>query len=284
MAIKSIGSSVIVVSLFSMRSPVWFVLLLVMVFWILVLVLFDLKNVIKPKYELLNINKTHKHLFAFLFSGRKRMSLIKHTASLGFVSMLISLDANIPRYIVKKLHGVDELGIYAGIGFVIILGNNVVISYCQSIVSRLARYREGNQKKEYFATIFKPIKLLLVLCVAGSIAVKYFGGSILNLVYSHEYAEQNNLFALLVLGAGFGYSALVFHYAGMASRRFLVQIVVFSSSIAVTFVLSVLFSRLWGVNGIAAARAVGYLAQLIILLFIITDNRSWTYIDKTREQ
>jgi O-antigen/teichoic acid export membrane protein len=283
MAIKSIGSSVIVFSLFSMHSPVWFVLLMVMVFWILVLVLFDLKNVIKTKYELANINKTYKDLFAFLLSGKNRISLVKHTASLGFVSMLISLDANIPRYIVKRLHGVDELGIYAGIGFIIILGNNVVISYCQSIVSKLARHREDNQKNEYFATIFKTIKLILVLCIVGAIAAKSFGGSILNLVYSHEYAEQSNLFALLVLGAGFGYSALVFHYAGMASRRFLIQVVVFSSSIAVTFVLSILFSRQWGVNGIAAARAVGYLIQLIILLFIITDKRSWNYIDKTKK-
>ena len=64
---------------------------------------------------------------------------------LGIVMMLISLNANIPRYFIEHYWGERELGIFAALAYLMVAGNTVVGALGQSASPRLARYyAEGN--------------------------------------------------------------------------------------------------------------------------------------------
>jgi O-antigen/teichoic acid export membrane protein len=74
------------------------------------------------------------------FNFRYLQSLVTLSFPLGFVMMLISLNANIPRYFIEHYLGVRDLGIFSALSYLIIAGGIVVNALGQSASPRLAKY------------------------------------------------------------------------------------------------------------------------------------------------
>ena len=278
MGAKSIFSFILVFVMFRNGAPVWLVLAAILLAWLAVFLFFDFPRAKKSWWmEVEKPDGGVRKCFHFL-DWRRSRKLLRLTLPLGFVSALVSLDANIPRYIVKGFQGTGELGIYAGIGFIIIAGNNLVISLCQAVIARLARYHESGQRGKYLKIVFQMVAGAFLFCGLGAVGASRFGSPLLQLVYSPEYAGRESLFAILVFGAGFGYSALILQYATTAARRYSIQILVYSISGSVTLVSCLLLTRSLGTDGAAFGRAAGWMVQFFLLLFLILRDRTSRHI------
>src|SRR5699024_6283684 len=71
-----------------------------MVSWLLILIVYDFKNVC---------------LFGeitFTFNKQQQLRLLKLTIPLGLAQLIASLNANVPRYFIESVHGAETLGFF----------------------------------------------------------------------------------------------------------------------------------------------------------------------------
>jgi O-antigen/teichoic acid export membrane protein len=73
------------------------------------------------------------------------LRLIVLSLPLGIVALLITLNANMPRYFVERHFGRHDLGIYAAMAYLIMVGTTVTAALAQSAAARLSRsYAAGD--------------------------------------------------------------------------------------------------------------------------------------------
>ena len=146
---------------------------------------------------------------------------------LGIVMMLISLNANIPRYFIEHYWGERELGIFAALAYLMVAGNTVVGALGQSASPRLARYYAEGNAWAFRRLLVKLVGLGAGLGIVGLLVALVAGRFILTLLYKPEYAEHAGLFAWLMTAATVSYVASFLGYGMTAARYFRSQLPLF---------------------------------------------------------
>src|SRR5271166_539539 len=160
---------------------------------------------------------------------------------LGIVMMLISLNANIPRYFIEHYWGERELGIFAALAYLMAAGNTVVGALGQSASPRLARYHAEGDKRAFRQLLTKLVGVGAGIGASGLLVALVAGRFILTLLYKPEYAEHTELFAWLTVAATASYASSFLGYGMTAARKFRVQTPLFVVVSLVTFVGSAVF-------------------------------------------
>ncbi len=179
---------------------------------------------------------------------------------LGIVMMLISLNANIPRYFIDHYWGERELGIFAALAYLMVAGNTVVAAMGQSASPRLAGcYAEGNARA-FRRLLVKLVGLGAGLGIVGLLVALIAGRFILTLLYKPEYAEHADLFAWLTTAAAVSYVASLMGYGITAARCFRPQLPLFGFCGAVSALACLVLVPRIGLKGAVWA----VLASLIV--------------------
>lgn len=177
----------------------------------------------------------------------RRLALL--ALPLGFVMMLISLNANIPRYFVERYQSESELGIFSAMAYLVIAGSNIVNALGQSATTRLSRYYAEHHASGYLNLTAKLLGVGAVLAVGGVVVALIGGQPLLSLIYSPEYAQQPDVFVLVMVAGGLSYIASFAGYAMTAARLFRIQTLLFALTTAVTYAASTLFVPEMGGRG-----------------------------------
>ncbi len=188
---------------------------------------------------------------------------------MGFVMMLISLNTDIPRYIIAGHLGERELGIFAAIAYLMVAGNMIVNALGQSASPRLAKYYAAGNGGAFRALL---VKLVGIGAVLGGIAIflaMVAGRQILTLVYRPEYAQQVNLFVWLMVAAGIGYVASFLGYGMTAARYFRIQMPLFTAVTATSAIACLYLIPIRGLQGGAIALILAAIVQLGFSLGVI---------------
>ncbi|MGB7895089.1 MAG: oligosaccharide flippase family protein [Microcoleus sp.] len=180
---------------------------------------------------------------------------------LGFVMMLISLNTNIPRYFIERYLGERELGIFAAMSYLMVVGQMVVSALAESASPRLAKYYAAGNSTAFRTLLLKLVGVGLMLGAGGVFVAVVAGRPILTLLYKPEYAERSDLFAWLMVAAAMGYVSSFLGYGMTAARYFRVQMPLFvlvtgSCAIACFWLIPT-----QGVRGAAIALIVGAIVQ-----------------------
>ncbi|MEG4804230.1 oligosaccharide flippase family protein [Microcoleus sp. ARI1-B5] len=180
---------------------------------------------------------------------------------LGFVMMLISLNTNIPRYFIERYLGERQLGIFAAMSYLMVVGQMVVSALAESASPRLAKYYAAGNTTAFRTLLFKLVGVGAALGGAGVLVAVVAGREILTLLYRPEYGQQADLFVWLMVAAGMGYMSSFLGYGMTAARYFRVQMPLFalvtgSSAIACLWLIPTM-----GVRGAAIALIVGAVVQ-----------------------
>ena len=181
---------------------------------------------------------------------------------LGIVMMLISLNANIPRYFVAHHLGEHELGIFAALAYLMVAGNTVVGALGQSASPRLARYYAEGDGRGFCRLLTRLVGLGAGIGALGLLAALVAGRQILASLYKPEYADHADLFAWLMVAATVSYVASLLGYGMTAARRFREQTPVFTASSAVTFAGCALLIPRFGLLGAAWSYVLALSVQL----------------------
>ena len=141
--------------------------------------------------------------------------------------MLISLNANIPRYFIEHYRGERELGIFAALAYLMVAGNTVVGALGQSASPRLARYYAEGIAGPFVGCCSSSSALGAGIGAVGLLVALVAGREILTILYKPEYADHADLFAWLMVAAAVSYVASLLGYGMTAARYFRSQLPLF---------------------------------------------------------
>ena len=196
-------------------------------------------------------------------------SVLRQALPLGAVLMLVSLNTNLPRYVIEHRLGLAELGAFAAVASFVAAGSTVVNALGQSATPRLARFAALNQPRDFLALVQKLALLVLALGLAGVLAAALLGRPILSVAYRPEYTAYAGLLVGVMLAAIPAYLAAAMGYAVTALRAFDQQVPLFIVSVMVCGAACWTLVPAFGLAGAAAALAIAALAQISGQAFIL---------------
>lgn len=194
-------------------------------------------------------------------------------APLGIATGLISLSANIPRYAVERHLGESELGVFAAIAYLAVAGTTVVNAIGQAAAPRLANHHARGERFRFNALVAKLVGIAAAVGIAAVAAAAVVGRPVLAFVYDDEYARRGLL--LWIMGAAtVTFVATVLGYALTAAREFRPQAPLFAVTTVVVAAAAFALVPAIGVEGAAAALAIGGAVQIGGTLLIMRTARA----------
>lgn len=148
------------------------------------------------------------------------------TLPLGFVTMLGSLQTNIPRYVVQHELGEAELGIYSALAYLLTAGSMTVTALSQATVTRLAVYHTQGNRRGFTRLLARTVGMGCLAGAAGLVVSLVMGEPLLRLVYGTQYAARADVLDWLMLTAWVRYAYTFLGTAANAMRKYRFQPVV----------------------------------------------------------
>ncbi len=142
---------------------------------------------------------------------------------LGFVTMLISFNSNIPRYFIEGQLGAYQLGLFSAIAAFQKTAPTVVQALGRSASPRLAKYYAAQNAPAFRRLTFRLVGIGVLLGAAGVLVALLIGRPLLTLFYGPEYALPV-LFGWVMLAAGLDYIATMLLFVITSARYFRIQL------------------------------------------------------------
>ncbi len=120
---------------------------------------------------------------------------------MGVVSLLTSLQTNIPRYFVEDQLGKAELGIFCAVAALMMTGITLMRALDQSCMPRLAKLHATGSYREFRWLLLKLAGVYLLLGVAGVWVARWGGRPLLTLLFSAEYAIHTDVLETIMQAA-----------------------------------------------------------------------------------
>jgi O-antigen/teichoic acid export membrane protein len=193
----------------------------------------------------------------------KLWSLAMLSVPMGVATLLNSLLTNIPRYFIERFNGERELGVFAAMAYVMVLGVRVIAALGEPAIPRLARLYASQDMKSYKQLLYK---LLLIGFAVGAIgigAALTVGKEILTMLYKPEYAERQDVFVWLMVASGIYYLVILLQNSLTAARSFNVQPAMMLTAVVILLLVCAIAVPRYGMLGASVAFATGMLIQLV---------------------
>lgn len=196
-------------------------------------------------------------------------SILRQAIPLGLVLMLVSLNTNLPRYVIERRMGIGELGAFAAVASFVTAGATIVNALGQASTPRLARFASGFDPKGFLRLAGKLGATALALGVAAVAGAALLGRFVLTVAYRPEYAGYSGLLIAVMAAAIPGYVAVALGYAVTAARAFDAQVPLFCLAAVTCGAASWLLVPQFGLGGAAMAMAVSAAVQIGGQAFIL---------------
>jgi O-antigen/teichoic acid export membrane protein len=185
-------------------------------------------------------------------------------------TMLMTLQVTIPRYLIEHWLDAKQLGLFAAQSYLTSAGAIVATALAQAAAPRMAQhFRDGDARG--FRLLLVKLVALGGACGAVGVAVAVlFGKPLLSVLYAPEYAERNDLFIWLMVGAGLTYVSIFLGWGMTAARRLRIQLPLFALIVAVMLAAGCLLVPRYGLSGAAATVVVGSFVQVAGSLFVVS--------------
>lgn len=256
-------SSIIAFSLiFYFTKKLNYALIGLIIAWVLRLFLYDLKY-----------TKKYVSIIPQISNFKK---IVVFSLPLGLFSILNSVNTNIPRYFLEGFIGLEELGYFSAISYILVVGNLLIRPLSLVAAPRLAKSFQENKLRKY-------LKILGILMLSGIfigvivlVIVYNFGENILSIVYGKDYGNYTNIFLILISGSVFNYLTKFINTAIVATRRFRFQPLVIFITLIIGLISSILLIPKFGIIGAAYVTLISFITSfvgsLLYLLIILKRN------------
>ncbi|HRB81178.1 MAG TPA: lipopolysaccharide biosynthesis protein [Nitrospira sp.] len=206
----------------------------------------------------------HKPHTAGIWRQSQMQALCALALPLGVGTMLLSLNANIPRYFIERYIGDGALGLFAGMAYVAAAAGMAVNSLGQAMSPRLSQHWARGAFVE-FRTLFMKFAALAGLWGLIGIGVAFaVGAQLLTLLYGADYATHSDTFVWLMGVAAVSHLASVCGFGMTAARIIRSQSIQFACVAAIGTVSAIVLIPGHGLNAAALAFGISLFAQLFI--------------------
>ncbi|MBN2002170.1 MAG: oligosaccharide flippase family protein [Anaerolineae bacterium] len=256
LVLRGILSVIVLALVFWLTHSVLWASIGVALSWLLVMVFYDIRSA--------------RQLEPFRLVVRKEAlwALAKHSLPLGIVMMLISLNSNIPRYIIERRWGEDVLGYFSASAYLMVVGSMVVRAMGQSAAFRLSKYAADRDTRAFSLLLGKLVGIGALLGSAAVVVASVLGRWVLTFLYRSDYADYVGLLVWVMVAAGLGYIASFLGYGMTALHRFKEQVPLFILVVLSTTVACAFFIPAFGVMGAAYGMVISASVNLIGSLWV----------------
>jgi O-antigen/teichoic acid export membrane protein len=191
------------------------------------------------------------------------VALLRLALPLGAVMLLVSLNVNLPRYVIERALGEKSLGLFAALSSALTAGQLVVNALGQSATPRLGRLAAADDRRPFLALLRRLLLLAAGLGLAGVAAAWLFGEPVVALLFTPEYARSTDVLVWILAAAGVGYLGSFLGYSMTALRAFKSQVPLLGVACALTLGLTLLWTPGHGLVGAAWALGASALWQVL---------------------
>lgn len=257
MMIKGVSSLIVLGVVIWISRSIFLGAISLIASWLIVLVSYDLRNVRKFIFN-------NSFLFKPSFElGRIRKISIK-ALPLGIASILMSVNSNVPRYLIDSYMGPSQLGIFAALAYPVVAGSVVIMALGQAVTPRLAAFYFDQDINAFKSIILKMVLIAFIMALGGVAIVAWVGKPFLKIVYTTEYSKYVYEFIIIMVAGGISYFAFILGYALTAAQRFSIQAVSFAVNLIVTLIAGFMLIPIHGLQGAAYAMIIGSVSQILI--------------------
>lgn len=261
-----------------LTGTLWWGILGLIAAWLFVLIISDVRSgvlLLRHLRATQRDGKTTVSSFSYAMSPKWQprilLSLILLALPMGVVMLFVSLNVNIPRYFLEQRLGIEDLGIFAAISYLMVAGKLVVSSLAMSADARLAKYYASGNLSAFRSLLLKLMGIGGILGGIGVLIALFAGREILSILYKPEYGQRNDIFILVMVAALIDYLFAFLGHGMTAARYFRVQIPLLAT-VSLTSGLSSLFLiPILGMQGAALSLIistfVGAIGSLGVLVY-----------------
>ena len=200
---------------------------------------------------------------------RAMLAILLSALPLGIISMLVSLNASIPRYFLEAHAGSSELGIYSVLLSLLTAGNLVVSAFGQSVFRPVAHACASADFFRLRAYIAGTVGLSLTLGTIFTLSGSSYGSRAIGFLFRPEYGERSDVLVWLMIAGTIGFISSGLGYVITASRRLVPQIPVLAAGVIVVTAASAVLVPGMGLMGAAYATMLAASTQLVGLGVIL---------------
>ena len=231
--------------------------------WFILLLILDL-----PLAKRIHSNSNIPFImFRYDFKALRKLSRL--ALPLGFVMLLVSLNANIPRYFVDGYLGEAKLGIFAALLYLIVAANQVVIALWQTVSPRLARLYNSGDLSGFKRLFLKMTFIAIAFGMLGVLFAVFVGEPVLGLAYGEEYTSYSNVFVVLMAAAPFLFLSSLCGHGLTAIRKLDEQIPLGLFFVSVKGLSCWLLVPGYGLTGVAWAVFIATVVQVPPKLWLL---------------
>jgi O-antigen/teichoic acid export membrane protein len=187
---------------------------------------------------------------------------------LGVVTFLMSLEVNVPRYIVQYRFGNFELGIFGALIYVMVIGQTIVVAISQPAIPRLSKHYVAGRPAAFTYLLGKLVRLVAVMSCALLLAVFLFGQPLLDLTYGSKFSDHGTLFVWIAAASGIQFLNMVTATGLRAMRKFKSLMVLQLVSLGLISLCCGLLSRSGGTAGIAQGILLAGIVNFLMLTIV----------------
>jgi len=240
--------------------------------WVAVLILFDIpvaRSILRSRdLKSYPINAQSK-MFDVVLDRRLLTSLFFEAAPLGVVIFLLTIQVQIPRYVVAGFLHTRELGLFSAAAYITFIGSTLANALGAPACVRLAKYHATGERSAFLKLMKELILVAAALGTAGILVSTFAGARILALLYTDEYSRMAGVLTILCVGSALSYFASFLGYAMTALKRYRIQAPIGFCVVLITLIGCYWLTGRYGLMGTAFGVLAGNLGQLIMCAGVV---------------
>ena len=206
---------------------------------------------------------------------RRLCGLVCTTFPLGVAQALITFQASLPRIVLQRVRGFEEVGIYTAISSLLVAGTAVMTAVGIAVMPRMAMLFALNRPEEVRRM---RTRLVIGAAAVGSVSVLIAwtaGRRILALLFGAGFGNGAHALIVLMVVMTVTFVASVNDFILVAQRRFSSQIVIHIMSTAVSALGCVLLISPYGLIGSAMAVLLGAFVRVLANSVLLKRSVGW---------
>jgi O-antigen/teichoic acid export membrane protein len=188
---------------------------------------------------------------------------------LGLVVLFIQLRPTVPRTMLEHARGEGDLGIFAALAYLVIVGDTIVLALSQASIARLARQAERADTAAFGRTVRKLVAMGVVLGLSGFVLAFFLGDRVLATLYGRQYAEHHHVFMIVMAAGGMMYIGSLMGAPTTAMRAFRTQLWIHAANASILFMAGLLLIPRFGMEGAAWTMLAGAIWVTTAYAFVV---------------
>jgi len=218
-----------------------------------------------------------KHLKSYVnvspVFDQSSLQLMKLGLPLGITSLISSLNTNIPRYYLDYFVGIEYVGIFSALYYVLIASNMLITPITLLAAPKIANAYNQKTTKSFLNINIQLFVFSLITFLIVITPILFQGELILTILYGESYAVYERTFIIISYSLLFGFLVAFLSLSTIAARKIKIQPLVNLITLIVTLVAGYFLISLHGIEGAAWTILISRFIQAILyfclFLFII---------------